>query len=468
MTRFSGCRGRLIKTYTGVATPPVTYEYYTSGAPNVGRLKSVAAAGVSTTTYGSYDALGNVLASSQNLASPPSGIGASLPFSYTYFLNNALKTIGYPSGRLVSYTLDGAGRPRKVLAGPRTYFDVDAVTASAQRYAADGRVIRAKLGNGLWETHDYRTPGTPTVYRLGATEGAGDLHEVEYSFSGTQHNGNVLGQVIRHSGQSWTQGYTYDAVNRLSTAVETGGFNRTYGYDRWGNRWVASSTGFTQVDGNELTLAGQFNTANNRIMPGTTNYDAAGNLKEYAPYTAAYDGENRMLSMSSASNGNMTLSYDGLGQRVKKEWVGSETVTTVYAFDAFGQVAAEYQGGGTPETGPRYLTQDWLGSTRVVTDGTGAVVARHDYLPFGRSIYAGQNGRAEAMKYGPVPLGSAGRPAMRRLFTGQERDVEVDSGLDYFGARYMSAAQGRFTTPDPLMASAKASDPQSWNRMPTP
>jgi hypothetical protein len=31
-------------------------------------------------------------------------------------------------------------------------------------------------------------------------------------------------------------------------------------------------------------------------------------------------------------------------------------------------------------------------------------------------------------------------------FTGKERDAE--SGLDYFGARYMSSAQGRFTTPD--------------------
>jgi RHS repeat-associated protein len=38
------------------------------------------------------------------------------------------------------------------------------------------------------------------------------------------------------------------------------------------------------------------------------------------------------------------------------------------------------------------------------------------------------------------------------------------TGLDYFGARYFSAAQGRFTTPDPLMASAKASNPQTWNR----
>lgn len=46
--------------------------------------------------------------------------------------------------------------------------------------------------------------------------------------------------------------------------------------------------------------------------------------------------------------------------------------------------------------------------------------------------------------------------------TVQNRDIAT--GLDYFGARYLSGAQGRFTSPDPLMASAKASNPQTWNR----
>lgn len=47
-------------------------------------------------------------------------------------------------------------------------------------------------------------------------------------------------------------------------------------------------------------------------------------------------------------------------------------------------------------------------------------------------------------------------------FTGKERDTE--SGLDYFGARYDASNLGRYMTPDPLMASGHASDPQTWNR----
>jgi RHS repeat-associated protein len=47
-------------------------------------------------------------------------------------------------------------------------------------------------------------------------------------------------------------------------------------------------------------------------------------------------------------------------------------------------------------------------------------------------------------------------------FTGKERDVET--GLDFFGARYMSSAQGRFASPDPLLNSGRPWEPQSWNR----
>ena len=47
-------------------------------------------------------------------------------------------------------------------------------------------------------------------------------------------------------------------------------------------------------------------------------------------------------------------------------------------------------------------------------------------------------------------------------FTGKERDNE--SGLDNFGARYDSSNIGRFMSPDPLMASARVENPQTWNR----
>ncbi len=47
-------------------------------------------------------------------------------------------------------------------------------------------------------------------------------------------------------------------------------------------------------------------------------------------------------------------------------------------------------------------------------------------------------------------------------FTGKLRDNE--SGLDFFGARYFSGSQGRFTSVDPvLLSEQRMFDPQQWN-----
>src|SRR6185437_9948386 len=66
-----------------------------------------------------------------------------------------------------------------------------------------------------------------------------------------------------------------------------------------------------------------------------------------------------------------------------------------------------------------------------------------------------------------IPAGVAGRDTtfsasdfVNQKFTAKERDQET--GLDYFGARYFSGAQGRFTSPDP--GPYVWSDPQTLNR----
>jgi len=89
-----------------------------------------------------------------------------------------------------------------------------------------------------------------------------------------------------------------------------------------------------------------------------------------------------------------------------------------------------------------------------VTSQDAMVVARHDYVPFGEEI--GANVAGCNSQWGP------GNDSVNQKFTGKERDSE--SGLDYFGARYFGSALGRFTGADPLLASANAGDPQSWNR----
>jgi RHS repeat-associated protein len=91
-----------------------------------------------------------------------------------------------------------------------------------------------------------------------------------------------------------------------------------------------------------------------------------------------------------------------------------------------------------------YYHADAVGSVRMITDASGEVVARFDHLPFGEAWAAPAS------------------PETRR-FAGKERDAET--GLDYFGARYYSSFNGRFTTVDPVLYIDKALvDPQLWNR----
>jgi RHS repeat-associated protein len=258
----------------------------------------------------------------------------------------------------------------------------------------------------------------------------------------------VLSAATDRGGSTWTQTYAYTepgggSVNRLTAAWETGpgspSWYETYGYDAFGNRWLSGNSGlWGGAVTNETPLSGAwYNTATNRISNGGTwSYDNAGNITAVGGTSRSfqYDAENRQTQ--AVVNGvTENYFYDGESRRVAK---ANGTGTTTYIYDADGQLAMEFPT-GSPAIGTAYLTADMLGSTRLITDGTGNTTECQDYLPFGQQIQAGVDGRSA------VCFGVA-NTLPEKTFTGKERDV--NTGLDYFGARYMSSAQGRFTSPD--------------------
>lgn len=138
--------------------------------------------------------------------------------------------------------------------------------------------------------------------------------------------------------------------------------------------------------------------------------------------------------------------YDGDGKRVKKR-VPSTGEVTVFVYDAGGKLIGEYSTVAAPQS-PKvsYTTADHLGSPRTTTDQFGQVASRRDFMPYGEEI-ARQN---------------YGADSIRQKFTSYERDNETD--LDFAQARMHNFNLGRFSSPDPLMASAKRVLPQTWNR----
>ncbi|MBN1570033.1 MAG: hypothetical protein JXA73_19465 [Acidobacteria bacterium] len=459
-------------------TPPVTYCYDggswsgsfggcsgVPSAPSKGHLTEVGSA-VSKTSY-TFNTAGQITRSVQTTA------GRSFAFGYTYNAGFSLSSQTYPSGRKVTTEYDDAGRARYLLGqmgAANTYYAGG--PGSSIQYASHGAISSMTMGNGIAETRTYNSRLQPTRIQAGGLltirncyQGSDDA-DCPSLVSVSLNNGNVQGQKITRGAQSWIQKYTYDRINRLSSALEANNWQQNYGYDQYGNRWISSSSGLP-VSVLTPTSQSAFSAATNRLA-GTHTYDARGNLKSYGSYTLAYDGDSRVSSAGGAAP-SVKYEYDGEGRRVRSHSCASSTTcapgsgasTTFYVYDAFGNLAAEYSP-NVPQTGTSYFTLDHLGSTRLETNAAGQQVKCSDYLPFGEEIPAGYGGRSSCFA-----------PADTRIkFTGKERDPET--GLDNFGARHYSGAEARFVSTDPLnipnlqqMSKEKFQsvivNPQNWN-----
>ena len=468
-------------TAVSLGTTQVDYDYDNcGGTPNYseGRLCSVTAkkgtAVVSKTAYANYDALGRVGKSTQKTGNQ------DYTMRYGYDRAGNLISQTYPSGKVVETAYDEVGRVAGVKRhGGSWYAGAAAGATGAIGYEPHGGIRQFRLGNLLWEQRRYNARLQPTQIGLGTVEATGDtlvatatgtvptagLLLLNYSYGTTANNGNVVSQQIQVGDSlNQTQTYTYDKLNRLKTAAETGsgtGWSQTYSYDRYGNRAVTGADSYLPMTDRTLTPQAltSFNTSSNRLN-GLVAYDGAGNLtQDWAGRNFKYDGDNRMVDFRFTAGGVLThvkYHYDGEGRRIQKEVVGGRTTT--YVYNAAGQLVAEYA--GTVPAALRYLTPDHLGSTRVVTAANQAqnqgVLTRHDYLPFGQEIEPGRGNRDTINSF---TANLTDGPAQK--FTGKERDAE--SRLDYFNARYFSGAGGRFTSVDPENAGASPADPQSWN-----
>jgi RHS repeat-associated protein len=458
------------KSYSD-GTPSVTYTYKKkndTSDPNcsggndyaVGRLTSVSRIGVSSYYYKCYNALGRVIQSKQSTS------GKDYKFSYHY-LPGFMDSITYPSERVVTYSSNSRGLP----SGATGYVsDVD--------YTASGALQNLKLANGITEIRGYNSR-----LQMGTLIAANNsVHKLSLTYTYTDpisrfNNGNLYSQQIQYDGDSsipesafnQTQSYTYDDYNRLHSITENAN-NRTFDYDIYGNQKIIINTGFNLDPRTPKPTS--YDSATNRINAplGTVSYDTQGNQTKLGPFILTYNGDDLVKSVMEPDQTNSyekaRYQYDGEGRRVRKVTCSNSvsnctdseaTAKIVFVYDAAGRLMMEDStAAGT--TGTEYNTADALGSIRLVTDGSGVPKRRYDYLPFGEEITQGINGRSNLY---PVPNTTGASDGQAKKFTGKERDAET--GLDYFGARYLSSSQGRFASPDIPFIDQSEDDPQSWN-----
>ena len=177
-----------------------------------------------------------------------------------------------------------------------------------------------------------------------------------------------------------------------------------------------------------------------------------------ADYTYTYNEADQLVQAGQVANLNpVSFTYDGDGVRVKRSVESLlPTTETIYVYDAFGNVIAEYD-----KTGQLLADYVWVngqrvckiaageqrtyyhtgpgGSTLALTNDAAQVIGRTDYYPFGSTF---------------ASSGTQDRYA----FMGKDRDF----GLYYFGSRFYDPATATFSSPDPVAGSVER--PQGLHR----
>ena len=404
------------------------------------RLTNVTKADGATVSY-AYDANGNKTSMTDSLGTTTYSYddrglltGCATPdgetVSYQYDAAGRRTQVRYPDGKQVSYQFDAVGQ----LAGVTDY----ASHETRYAYRSDGSLETVDLPNGVTGARTYDDAGelTSIVY----TRGGDLLLSLDYA---KDANGN---RTVLTDSLLGTTSYEYDALDRLTRERVPWGDNITYTYDPVGNRMSWSG------------MAYSYNAANQMLgSPGgaTYTYDANGSRtqRDMGDITSyAYNADNLLASVTDRT-GTTSYAYNGDGQRmavtsggkttsfVLDQTLADEAVlqestegsVTTYTY-GFGLISRE-----SPSGIVYYLT-DALGSTRLLTDGSGSVVAGCSYYAFGGQAHVTN---AVGNKF---------------AFTGQWADVD---GLTFLRARFYDTLTGRFLSVDPVPGSA--AEPQSLN-----
>jgi len=456
----------------GITTPAVSFFYdgkelSAPQSPNYakGKLTKVTSS-VSETQYQLFDNLGRLTQSAQITD------GQTYTSKYTYNLSGALVEEEYPSGRKVQNEFESDGDLMKVTS-QKAGGNIFVPYVSNFSYTASGGISQMTLGNGRWETAKFNNRLQVTELGLGASATDASVWKTNYEYGEIDLNGNVdaiknTGNIARQTltvpGTSFVQSYKYDSLYRLTEAVEKTGATQNWiqnwSYDRYGNRSAFSQniSGITAAANPTVDVnTNRFNTGQGFTYDKNGNIVAGVDAVTNGSRSFIFNGDNKQTEVKDANSNTIgQYFYDGEGKRVKK-FVPTTNETTIFVYSS-GKLVAEYSTtvASVEDAKVAYTTTDHLGSPRIITDQNGQVVSRRDFMPFGEEIVPNVGARTNSLKYTNTD------DNVRQKFTGYQKDTETS--LDFAEARMYENRFGRFTAVDPLLASGKSANPQTFNR----
>jgi RHS repeat-associated protein len=391
------------------------YDYY----PESLRLKALhtEAAGqtLQALTY-RYDRVGNVLGLTNSL--PPPTTMRSGPVSFEFAYDDLY--------RLTSAT--GTAQSRAAVVDSfKTTYGYDAIhnmTRNTQVHTihtlgdpGDGTGTPAKTNHDFGYEYDPRHPHQ--AIRIGETN-------IEYDEVGNTRlecrAPNALASAGCGSSAAGLRRFYWTDENRLSAVIDGGGQNATrFIYDAAGERVVKMGRG-----GESLTIGQFFSLKGRRAATKHVFAGATRLASKLLPPPGWQSGSTDVVATTSTSTlpGCDPSSYSPQKCPVLP---GGDPVLN-HGYD--GTIVR-------PET--YYYHSDQLGSTSWVTDQNGRVHEHVEYFPYGE-VWRDVHGDTQG---GPVK-------GQRFLFTGKELDEET--GLYYFGARYYNPERARWLSVDPLIA----------------
>ena len=219
--------------------------------------------------------------------------------SYTYDAAGRIHTMTYPSGAVVTYHRDAAGRLDQI---ELQHQGQTLRLADQIRYAPFGPLTSLTYGNGLTLQQPLDTAYRPTGIHI---PGVLEWRAMHYDGSGHLSAINDLLHASRH--------YRYDALDRLVEA--SGDFGtQTFGYDANGNRlqWIQDTMVMDydyEVASNRLTQA-----ANDPVV-----LDAVGNTLQHRGRQYHYNAHHRLVAADGNGHRLAGYRYNGLGQRIEKQ-----------------------------------------------------------------------------------------------------------------------------------------------------